>query len=249
MLIILSLSLVLTSLLSSCSSEDPSDVSTTDDGLTAAEKAGNVIYVAEKGSDSEGDGTKDKPYATITAARDAIRAKKAESGLPDGGITVILEAGTYRITEPIEMTSEDSGEEGKPITYKAAKDAKVSIDGGVKLENSLFKPANDEFKARLQTEDAKANVVQINLAEAGCYDLSEFYVPTWGGGLVYNNTQELYANSKNQFIAQWPNRDDGYAYSTLVSKNSMNPSRTALTLTTSLRFPRVRQSFGKMRIS
>ena len=165
-LVLLVLSFVFTPLLAACSSkEQPADDSS-DDGLTEAEKAGNVIYVSVNGSDADGDGTKEKPYATIPAARDAIRAKKADSGLPDGGITVLIQEGTYRITEPIVLEAGDSGEDGKPITYKAANGAEVIIDGGVKLEASMFEPVNEEFKARLQTEDAKANVVQIDLEAA-----------------------------------------------------------------------------------
>ena len=41
------------------------------------------IHVSVNGSDADGDGTKEKPYATIPAARDAIRAKKAASGIND----------------------------------------------------------------------------------------------------------------------------------------------------------------------
>jgi len=220
--LLLSLSLIFTTLaFAGCSgNNDPGSIDSPEDDMTEAEKAGNVIYVAVDGNDADGDGTKEKPYATIPAARDAIRAKKAESGLPDGGITVLIGAGTYRITESIVLETGDSGEAGKPITYKAAKDAEVIIDGGVKLEASMFQPVNEEFKAKLQTEDAKANVVQIDLTAAGCYDLAPFSTTTWGGEIIRYNAQELFADSKHQYIAQWPNAEDGYAYSKLVSKKT-----------------------------
>ncbi len=219
---LLSLSLIFTSLvMAGCTdNSDPGKTDTPEDEMTEAEKAGNVIYVDVNGNDTDGDGSKDKPYATITAARDAIRTKKAESGLPDGGITVLIGEGTYRITESIALEEGDSGEVGKPITYKASKDAEVIIDGGVKLEASMFEPVNDEFKAILQTEDAKANVVQIDLEKAGCFDLTPFSTTTWGGEIIRYNAQELYADSKFQHIAQWPNAEDGYAYSKVVEKDT-----------------------------
>ena len=197
--------------------EEKPDDTTKADGYeeTPAEKAGNVLYVSPEGSD-DGDGSKEKPFATVEAARDAIRARKSSEGLPDGGITVVLEEGTYYITEPIELTAEDSGEAGKPITYKAAKDAKVSIDGGIVLNAEDFTPANEEFKAKLWNEDAKAKVVQIDLKAAGCFDLTSLRTYGWGGEVIVNNTQELFVDGERQYIAQWPDPGE-YAISEYLS--------------------------------
>ena len=194
------------------STEDPDDK---DEGMTDAEKAGNVLYVAPDGKD-DGDGTKDKPFATITAARDAIRAKKASEGLPDGGITVLIGGGTYNLTEPIELTAEDSGEAGKIITYKADKEAEVILSGGIVLKGEDFAPANDEFKAKLWNEDAKANLLQIDLKAAGCFDLTPLQTYGWGGMVITNNTQELFVDGERQYIAQWPDPGE-YAVSEYVS--------------------------------
>lgn len=45
------------------------------------------FHVAPGGSDAN-PGTKAKPFATLEAARNAIRAVKSKSGLPTGGLTV-----------------------------------------------------------------------------------------------------------------------------------------------------------------
>ena len=65
-----------------------------------------------------GDGSEKASFSSIEQARDRIREIKNGSGLPDGGITVILKEGTYRISEPVELSKEDSGEKGSPVTYK-----------------------------------------------------------------------------------------------------------------------------------
>ena len=113
-------------------------------------------------------------------------------------------AGTYKVTQQTDLTEEDSGEEGKPIVYAAADGAEVIFDGGVSLNPSDFKPANDEFKALLQTDGAKANVLEIDLAAAGIWDAddSTVYGGGWGAGKY---RQSLYVNNELQTVARWPN--------------------------------------------
>ena len=53
-------------------------------------------------------GTEDKPFKTITEARDTIRSIKKTSGLPNGGVQVNIHPADYG---PLELTSEDSGSE------------------------------------------------------------------------------------------------------------------------------------------
>ncbi len=69
------------------------------------------FYVSPSGNDSA-DGSKAAPFATIARARDAARGTKA---------TVHIEAGTYRIDEPLRFSPQDSG-----VEYRANGDAIVS---------------------------------------------------------------------------------------------------------------------------
>ena len=59
------------------------------------------VYVAPNGSDSN-PGTKEKPVATLEAARDLIRQYKAtnEQPIPKGGITIWIGQGQYDQTKP-----------------------------------------------------------------------------------------------------------------------------------------------------
>ena len=104
---------------------------------------GKIFYVAVDGND-ENEGTKESPLATINGAVGKIAGIKASSGLPDGGIKVEFASGRYRITDGIEFTEANGGEDGKPIVFAEAKDATVIFDGGVKLDNADFKPVTDE---------------------------------------------------------------------------------------------------------
>lgn len=93
-------------------------------------------YVAPDGNDAWS-GTRaepnpagtDGPFASLTAARDAIRRRKEGKALPLP-ITVLLRGGVYRLTEPLVFTPEDSGTADAPITYAAYPGEKPILSGG-----------------------------------------------------------------------------------------------------------------------
>ncbi len=169
---------------------------------------GKIFYVAVDGSD-ENEGTKESPLATLGGAVAKVREYKAANGLPEGGIKVEFAAGTYKVTQQTDLTAEDSGECGKPIVYAAAEGAEVIFDGGLSLNPADFKPANDEFKALLQTEEAKAHVLEIDLRAAGIWDEDD--------AKSFSDDADrhvFYLNDKMQTVAKWPN--EGYYTSELV---------------------------------
>ncbi len=155
---------------------------------------GKIIYVSPDGND-ENSGEKDTPVASLTGAVNAMRSYRKQNGLPEGGIKIEFASGTYNVTEGITLTAEDSGTEESPIVFAGADGADVLLSGGVTLDPADFQPADDAFKSLLQTEEAKQNVVMIDLAAAGCYDLYE----TNGGH------QELFSENRRLTIARWPN--------------------------------------------
>lgn len=71
-------------------------------------QAQQKLYVALDGDDTSL-GTIAEPFASIERARDEIREIKTTTGLPSGGIEVILRGGTYAIMDGFELSSEDSG--------------------------------------------------------------------------------------------------------------------------------------------
>ena len=96
-------------------------------GLAAERSAGVEFYVAPNGSDA-GPGTKDKPFATIAKARDAVRAV-VRSGLK-ANVQVQLRAGVHRPEETLTFGPEDSGTERFSITYAAYPGEQVTVSGG-----------------------------------------------------------------------------------------------------------------------
>ncbi|HRT29164.1 MAG TPA: hypothetical protein P5527_05180 [Kiritimatiellia bacterium] len=104
-----------------------------------APKDGVTFYVSTKGNDAwsgslpkpNWTGT-DGPFATVTRARDAVRALKA-SGPLSVPVTVLLRGGRYYVTEPLRFGAEDSGTESCPVTYAAYRGETPDLIGGRQL--------------------------------------------------------------------------------------------------------------------
>src|SRR5690348_1287014 len=92
-------------------------------GATGPRPRPLVFYVAPNGNDAwsgrraradraKGEG----PFATLQRARDAVRAlKRAHGGTLTQPVTILVRGGTYRLTEPLVFTPEDSGTPACPV--------------------------------------------------------------------------------------------------------------------------------------
>ena len=73
-----------------------------------------TIYV-DCNATTVGDGSKSAPYQTVAEAQAKIsEMKQSESGLPVGGVRVLLSSGTY---SPVGITEENCGTAESPIYY------------------------------------------------------------------------------------------------------------------------------------
>jgi hypothetical protein len=76
------------------------------------------FHIAATGSDATGDGSVQKPFATLEKARDAARAEP--------GSTVLVHGGTYYREQPLTLTPADSG-----LTIKAFEKETPVVVGGL----------------------------------------------------------------------------------------------------------------------
>ena len=81
------------------------------------------VHVAVSGSDEEGTGTQDAPYATVSAASEAAP-----------GAIIVVHEGEYG---PIRLGPECSGSENAPTVIRPAEGEKVMIRGGDGIGISL----------------------------------------------------------------------------------------------------------------
>jgi hypothetical protein len=101
------------------------------------------FFVSPSGNDA-GDGTRDKPFATLGRAQQAARASAGKEP-----VTVWLRGGTYYLPAPLIFTAEDSGTRNAPVTWQAFPGETPTLSGGAKLDLK-WEPFRDGiFKAGL----------------------------------------------------------------------------------------------------
>ncbi|MBR5605558.1 MAG: hypothetical protein IKW70_03905, partial [Verrucomicrobia bacterium] len=88
--------------------------------------AGMEIFVApaDKGGDDNNPGTKEKPLATLSAARDILRnIQKQKKMPPEGGAIVNLLPGDYYMDQTTDFEYGDNGRLNRRIIYRSASEA------------------------------------------------------------------------------------------------------------------------------
>ena len=157
------------------------------------------IHIAPSGSDTN-PGTAERPFATLEKAREAIREfgiQNSESRIQN---SVVLSAGTYRLTRTFELNEKDSG-----TTYRAATGADVRLSGSLAVPNSAVKPVTDQATLDRLVPEMRGKVLEIDLkAAVGISDFGDIgprgfrrpYIPA---------PLELFVDDTPLALAQWPN--------------------------------------------
>ncbi len=162
-------------------------------------------YVDNNGSDSN-KGSKKAPFKTIQKAQEAVRSLISSGKLPSGGAKVYLREGTYYLYDSLVFGPEDSGSEKGKITYTAYPGEEVSLSGSKPIEQSWFRPIQEEEKVRIIDQEAAGKVL---VADLRGNDITEYGVLNTRGYHYFNKGQymaaELIVNGENQTLARYPN--------------------------------------------
>ncbi len=164
------------------------------------------IYVATTGDDAN-PGTKNKPFATLERARDAIRASRKQDGRVAGGATVVIHGGTYWMPEPFALDAQDGGTPDAPVVYRAAAGESVWLNGGVPLKLADFKPVTDpSILARLPKE-RRGHVLAYQFTAEQASRFAPPWPDTWWSEWELKAVNELFADGQRLPLARWPNDD------------------------------------------
>jgi len=98
-------------------------------GAGARAAVQKTLHVSPTGDDAN-PGTPERPFKTITKARDVLRGL---SGERTGDLVVILHGGTYTIDQTIVFDNRDSGTKDHPVIYKAPEGEAPVISGGKRI--------------------------------------------------------------------------------------------------------------------
>jgi len=164
------------------------------------------IYVTTNGNDNNS-GTKEKPVATLEAARGLIRHYKSINDLPKGGITVWIASGQYDQNKPFVLNENDSGEPDAPIVWRSLPMEQVKVTGGKSIPYEKFKKVTNKAILKRLSENTARNVMQVNLRELGIYDYGE--IKQYGHAMsVVPAPLEVFFNNEAMTLARYPN--EGY---------------------------------------
>lgn len=182
--------------------------------------ATETIYISTSGHD-ENNGSRQSPFATLEGARNAIRVMKAGKGLPEGGVTVLIESGRYFRDKSFELDQRDSGESGKPVVYRSQSgDVKdVQLNGGRIIDS--WAAVTDADMLQLIPDIARGKVLVADLSGLGIREIPDFNpycVWTQDNRRRQINPNGLWLSfrGKAMKLASWPNEGWGDSISEIA---------------------------------
>ena len=161
------------------------------------------LYVAPIGGHGA-DGSKERPFGSLEEARGALRQDSRFQGKDRLGAVVILRGGRYELSEPFELTAEDSGTADAPVVYRSQEGETAVLSGGRVVRG--FEPVGRQLGARLKP-NIREHVVAVDLKALGIDAYGEL-TPRGMGRPGYSAGLELFFNGQPMTLAQYPN--DGW---------------------------------------
>ena len=201
-----------------------------------------TIHVSPQGSDHNR-GTEDAPLATLHAAQ--ALARQADKALP---LNITVTGGTYYLETPLILTSNDSGTENAPVTWRAVGDKPVRLVGGRSLAANWRKHTGAIWKTEVpggtRIDQLFVNEQRQILARHPNYNPAERYfngaAPTWERMQQWKNPETAYIHALHS--AKWggghvriQRDDDGQLFERMISIDTTTQGNKA-TLHNDLRF-------------
>ncbi len=140
--------------------ETPAPTPSLSEPVTAAATEAAEIHVAA-GAPAGGDGSPDKPFATLEEARDAAIA------IQDRPVHILIGPGHYLVRRGFQLTGTDSGSAGQRIVYRGQPGGGTRISSGVLVPLDKLAPITDEAVRQRLREEVRDRVRQVSLAELG----------------------------------------------------------------------------------
>lgn len=161
-----------------------------------------------------GDGSADKPFATISDAQAAARL------ITDKPVTVLIGEGTYTMRDGMGFSAADSGTPERRVIYRAETGARPVLRSGVVIPPEALKPVTDEaILARLQ-ESVRSKVREVDLREL------EIMPKRFGETFRGLDLLEVYWDGNRQPLSRWP--DTGFAKMETVLDNGIVDGKTGV---------------------
>ena len=171
--------------------------------VTAALAAEAATFHVNPMAAPGGDGTPARPFATLAAARDGVRAaRQAGTVAPDEPVAITLAPGDYAQTESFALEACDGGaSESAPVVWRAAQAGTARIVGGARVPADAFRPVADASVLARLPEEARGKVLQADVSQylPGAVRPLD---PAFGGT---PRAPLLFVGGRFGTFARWPN--------------------------------------------
>jgi len=171
----------------------------------AAMSASTATFHVNPSAAPGGDGSFTKPFATLEAARDGVRAARNAGKVASGeAVEIVLAPGDYVQMEGFALKPCDGGASNStPVVWKAAKAGTARIVGGVRVPMCAFSPVTDASVLARLPEEARGKVLQTDIAA-----IILGKVPSMAAAFGGTPTAPLlFLNHRFGTLARWPNAD------------------------------------------
>ena len=170
------------------------------------------LYVSPKGSDTA-EGSKDHPFATLQAARDAVRKLPKEQE-----VTVWIGGGEYHFDSPFKLGVEDSGTAVHPVTYRAVEGETPLLSGTKTLNASDFHPVTDPATLARIPANLHGKIMELDLGKVGVRNAGPYPDVFHDSGFM----TDLFCDGKRLPLSRYPKK--GYMTFAKVLDNAGGPT-------------------------
>ena len=167
------------------------------DLTTVKEREPYIIYVSPNGTE-DGDGTAEKPFATLQAAVDTVRyARRLQP------TEIVLDDGDYYFSETVQIDALSGGSRYASLTIRAKNSGKVRLLGGVSVDPALCQAVTDPaILDRVIDSTAAKNLMMLDISAIA----KEF--PSFQD----TNPVEVFFDGTALTRSRWPNASEGDGY-------------------------------------
>ncbi len=175
-----------------------------------------AFWVSPSGKDAN-PGTQQAPFLTLQRARDAVRDLPS-AAFEDEDVYVYIEAGTYRLAQPLELDYRDSGRKGHNVVYSAAPGANPVISGAIQVKGWIYNSMLGLYTASVTPTQSRQLYVNGNRAQRAqtiptpSVGYPAGFLPQWttsgpaNGGIAYTTT--TLNPTAWQYPTEWTNQSD-----------------------------------------
>ncbi len=177
----------------------------------------SAFWVSTDGNDAN-PGTEQEPFLTLQRARDAVRDLPSLA-FKDQDVYIYLKEGTFRLQEPLVLTSQDSGRYGHDVVYSAAPDEDPVISGAVQVTTpwNLYDGVLGIYRTQINPVRSRQLYVNGNRATRARttayppgflaswtnggieWTFTALNPPAWSNPLAWQNSQDIEA----VILTQW----------------------------------------------